>query len=164
MKHKWVTLMTMQSEIYHQNSQYFYPSEPFKKIHITMRHPVIHRNSKLKYILFVFNFIVFYKNHKHLLCFIKHITYSCIKSFAACMGGGNGGIDCPYRFFIYRKDNRNRLYLVLPPNIFEPSAASAALFLFRLGLSTEQFFEDKLFSSNQVVFQIIAWIGAATIG
>ena len=30
-KHKWVTLMTMQQEMYHQNSQFFYPSEPFKK-------------------------------------------------------------------------------------------------------------------------------------
>ena len=41
MKHKWVTLRTMQSEIYHQNSQYFYPSsELFLKNHITMRHPV----------------------------------------------------------------------------------------------------------------------------
>ena len=30
----------MQPEIYHQNSQSFYPSEPFKKKHITMRHPV----------------------------------------------------------------------------------------------------------------------------
>ena len=43
MKHKWVTLVTMQSEINHQNSQYFYPSELFKKIHITMRHPVCGR-------------------------------------------------------------------------------------------------------------------------
>ena len=32
--------MTMQPEIYHQISQSFYPSEPFKKNHITMRHPV----------------------------------------------------------------------------------------------------------------------------
>ena len=40
MKHKWVTLMIMQLEIYHQNSQCFRPSGPFKKIHITMRHPV----------------------------------------------------------------------------------------------------------------------------
>ena len=30
----------MQPEIYHQNSQYFYPSERFRKKHITMRHPV----------------------------------------------------------------------------------------------------------------------------
>ena len=53
----------------------------------------------------------------------------------------------------------------LPPSqIFGPSAASAALFLFRLCLSTEHFFEDKLLSSNQAVFQIITWIGAATIG
>ena len=41
MKHKWVTLVTVQPVIYHQNSQYFYPSEPFQKNHITMRHPVI---------------------------------------------------------------------------------------------------------------------------
>ena len=40
MKHKWVTLVTMQLEIYHENYQYFYPSEPFEKNHITMRHPV----------------------------------------------------------------------------------------------------------------------------
>ena len=40
MKHKWVTLMTMQLDIYHENYQYFYPSEPFEKNHITMRHPV----------------------------------------------------------------------------------------------------------------------------
>ena len=39
-KHKWATLVTMQPEIYHQNSQSLYPSEPFKEIHITMRHPV----------------------------------------------------------------------------------------------------------------------------
>ena len=32
--------MTMQLEIYHENYQYFYPSEPFEKNHITMRHPV----------------------------------------------------------------------------------------------------------------------------
>ena len=42
MKHKWATLVTMQPEIGHQNSQHFYPSEPFKKNHITMRHPVPH--------------------------------------------------------------------------------------------------------------------------
>ena len=30
----------MQAEIYHQNSQYFYPLDPFIKIHITMRHPI----------------------------------------------------------------------------------------------------------------------------
>ena len=40
MKHKWAPLMTMQPEIYHQNSQSFYPSEPSKNNHITMRHPV----------------------------------------------------------------------------------------------------------------------------
>ena len=43
MKHKWVTLVTMQPEIRHQNSQHFYPSEPFQKNHITMRHPVCRR-------------------------------------------------------------------------------------------------------------------------
>ena len=31
----------MQPEICHQNSQHFYPSEPFQKNHITMRHPVL---------------------------------------------------------------------------------------------------------------------------
>ena len=31
----------MQSEIYHQNYQSFYPSEPFTLDHINMRHPVI---------------------------------------------------------------------------------------------------------------------------
>ena len=41
MKHKWVTLVTMQPEIYYQNSQSFYPSELFTLDHITMRHPVI---------------------------------------------------------------------------------------------------------------------------
>ena len=41
MKHKWVTLVTTQSEMNHQNSQYFYPSEPFTLDHINMRHPVI---------------------------------------------------------------------------------------------------------------------------
>ena len=30
----------MQSEIYHQNSQFFYLSEPFTLDHINMRHPV----------------------------------------------------------------------------------------------------------------------------
>ena len=40
MKHKWVVLVTMQSEIYHQNYQSFYPSEPFTLDHIVMRHPV----------------------------------------------------------------------------------------------------------------------------
>ena len=30
-KHKWATLVTMQPDIYHQNSQSFYPSEPFQK-------------------------------------------------------------------------------------------------------------------------------------
>ena len=44
MKHKWATLVTMQPEIYHQNSQSFYPSEPFKKNHVTMRHPVVARS------------------------------------------------------------------------------------------------------------------------
>jgi hypothetical protein len=39
-KHKWVTIVTMQREIYHQNYQSFYPSELFQKNHITMRHPV----------------------------------------------------------------------------------------------------------------------------
>ena len=42
MKHKWVALVTMQPEIYHQNSQSFYPSEPFTLDLIIMRHPVIH--------------------------------------------------------------------------------------------------------------------------
>ena len=41
MKHKWVTLVIIQAVIYHRNSQCFYPSEPFQKNHITMRHPVI---------------------------------------------------------------------------------------------------------------------------
>ena len=41
MKHKWVTLVTMQPEIYYQNSQSFYPSELFTLDHITMRHPVL---------------------------------------------------------------------------------------------------------------------------
>ena len=41
MKHKWATLVTMQPEIYHQNSQSFYPPEPFTLDHITMRHPVL---------------------------------------------------------------------------------------------------------------------------
>ena len=41
MKHKWATLLTMQSEIQHQNSQYFYPSEPFTLDHSDMRHPVV---------------------------------------------------------------------------------------------------------------------------
>ena len=45
MKHKWVTLVTVQPVIYHENSQYFYPSEPFEKNHITMRHPVTGRAS-----------------------------------------------------------------------------------------------------------------------
>ena len=40
MKHKWVTLLTMQSEIYYQNSQSFYPSELFTLDHFFMRHPV----------------------------------------------------------------------------------------------------------------------------
>ena len=52
MKHKWATLVTMQSEIQHQNSQYFYPSEPFTLDHSDMRHPVQGRaltpNSLLK--------------------------------------------------------------------------------------------------------------------
>ena len=50
MKHKWATLVTMQPEIYCQNSQSLYPTEPFKKIHITMRHPVLlfqNRKSKI---------------------------------------------------------------------------------------------------------------------
>ena len=41
MKHKWVTLVTMQTEIYYQNSQFFYPSELFTLDHTFMRHPVI---------------------------------------------------------------------------------------------------------------------------
>ena len=40
MKHKWATLVTMQPEILHQNSQSVYPPEPFTLDHITMRHPV----------------------------------------------------------------------------------------------------------------------------
>ena len=40
MKHKWVTLVTMQPEIYYQNSQSFYPSELFTLDHFFMRHPV----------------------------------------------------------------------------------------------------------------------------
>ena len=45
MKHKWVLLVTMQPEICHQNSQSFYPSEPFTLDHINMRHPVAVPNS-----------------------------------------------------------------------------------------------------------------------
>ena len=41
MKHKWATLVNMQLEIYDQNYQSFYPSEPFTLDHIIMRHPVI---------------------------------------------------------------------------------------------------------------------------
>ena len=41
MKHKWATLVIMQSEIQHQKSQYFYPSEPFILDHSDMRHPVV---------------------------------------------------------------------------------------------------------------------------
>ena len=41
MKHKWATLVTMQSEIYYQNSQSFNPSEQFTLDHINMRHPVV---------------------------------------------------------------------------------------------------------------------------
>ena len=33
----------MQSEILHQNSQSFYPLEPFTLDHITMRHPVVEK-------------------------------------------------------------------------------------------------------------------------
>ena len=40
MKHKWVALVTMQPEIYHQNYQSFYPLEPFTLDHSAMRHPV----------------------------------------------------------------------------------------------------------------------------
>ena len=40
MKHKWVTLVTMQPEIYYQNYQSFYPSELFILDHFIMRHPV----------------------------------------------------------------------------------------------------------------------------
>ena len=42
MKHKWATLVNMQPEIHYQNSQSFYPSEPFTLDHIDMRHTVEH--------------------------------------------------------------------------------------------------------------------------
>ena len=48
MKHKWATLVTMQSEIQHQNSQNFYPSEPFTLDHSDMRHPAVTQNDMFK--------------------------------------------------------------------------------------------------------------------
>ena len=38
---KWATFVTMQSEIYYQSFQSFYPSELFTLHNITMRHPVV---------------------------------------------------------------------------------------------------------------------------
>ena len=40
-EHKWATILTMQPEIYYQNSQSFYPSELFTVDHYFMRHPVL---------------------------------------------------------------------------------------------------------------------------
>ena len=60
MKHKWVTLVTMQPEIYHENYQYFYPSEPFEKNHITMRHPVCWDKANVLQTKSVWNCILIY--------------------------------------------------------------------------------------------------------
>ena len=49
MKHKWATLVNMQPEVYHQNSQSFYPSEPFTLDHIIMRHPVVFKMMKTNF-------------------------------------------------------------------------------------------------------------------
>ena len=40
----------MQSEIYHQNYQSFYPSEPFTLDHIVMRHPVHYMYTFKRYV------------------------------------------------------------------------------------------------------------------
>ena len=102
-----------------------------------------HRNSKSTR-CFQFHCVLY-----NLLCFIKHIIASCIKSFAACMGGGNGGIgECPYRFFIDRKGTRNTLYFVLPPSppYFWAFHRLCSLISLPLGFVNRTFFENKLLS------------------
>ena len=46
----------MQPEIYHQNYQSFYPSEPFTLDHINMRHPV--GQLKLDYLDFLLSSMI----------------------------------------------------------------------------------------------------------